>query len=107
MEPIQASAATLSSVGDYEIVRVLSEGNHGRFFLARPPARLGIPDEFVAVKVFVGVCTEQAYDRCVRELRVFAQVSSEHLVRIYDAALEDNFFYAMEYLPLGSLATPA
>ena len=33
-------------------------------------------------------------------------VTSEHLVRVYDAALEDNFFYAMEYFPLGSLASP-
>jgi eukaryotic-like serine/threonine-protein kinase len=33
---------------------VLGEGNHGRFYLARPPARLGLPDEFVAVKVFSG-----------------------------------------------------
>jgi serine/threonine protein kinase len=107
MEPLQASSATLANVGDYEVVRLLGEGNHGRFYLARPPARLAIADEFVVVKVFVGVCTEQAYERCVRELRAFAQVTSDHLVRIFDAALEDNFFYAMEYLPLGSLATPA
>jgi serine/threonine protein kinase len=105
MEPVQT--LTLASVGDYEVVRLLSDGNYGRFYLARPPVRLGIPDEFVVVKVFVGVCTEQAYERCVRELRAFAQVSSNYLVRIFDAALEDNFFYAMEYLPLGSLAGPA
>lgn len=107
MEPIQASSATLANVGDYEVVRLLGEGNHGRFYLARPPARIAVADEFVVVKVFVGVCTEQAYDRCVRELRAFAQVTSDHLVRIYDAALEDNFFYAMEYLPRGSLAASA
>ena len=41
-----------AAVADYQVVRVLGEGNHGRFYLARPPARLGLPDEFVAVKVF-------------------------------------------------------
>jgi len=107
MRRSQPSTTTIANVGDYEVIRQLSDANHGRFYLARPPARLGIPDEFVAVKVFIGVCTEQAYERCVRELRAFSQVSSQHLVRIYDAALDDNFFYAMEYFPLGSLATPA
>jgi len=107
MEPIQSAAATLTSVADYEIVRLLGEGNNGRYYLARPPARLEIADEFVALKVFAGVCSEQAYDRCVRELRAFSQVRSPHLVRIYDAALQDSFFYAMEYFPLGSLAAPA
>jgi serine/threonine protein kinase len=109
MEPIQTPSGSthLASVGDYELVRLLGEGNNGRYYLARPPQRLCLTDEFVAVKVFSGVATEQAYERCVRELRAFAQVSSPYLVRIYDAALQDNFFYAMEYFPLGSLAVPA
>jgi eukaryotic-like serine/threonine-protein kinase len=104
MEPTQSPSGTLANVADYELVRLLGEGNNGRYYLARPPARLGLDDEFVALKVFAGVATEQAYERCVRELRAFAQVSSPYLVRIFDAALQDNFFYAMEYFPLGSLA---
>jgi serine/threonine protein kinase len=107
MEPMQTAGGTLVNVADYAIVRLLGEGNHGRFYLARPPQRLGIPDEFVALKVFAGIATEQAYERSVRELRAFAQVDSPYLVRIYDAALQDSFFYAMEYFPLGSLAAPA
>ena len=107
MEPNQNGGATLANVADYELVRLLGEGNNGRYYLARPPARLGLEDEFVALKVFAGVATEQAYERCVRELRAFAQVSSPYLVRIFDAALQDNFFYAMEYFPLGSLAAAA
>ena len=58
MQPTQLSSGTVANVADYEVIRLLSEGNHGRFYLARPPARLGIPDEFVALKLFLGVATE-------------------------------------------------
>lgn len=98
---------TPGAVADYEVVRLLGEGNHGRFWLARPPARLGLTDEYVALKVFGDRVGEQAYERGVRELRAFAAVRSEYLVRVYDAVLEDSFVYAMEYFPLGSLAAPA
>ena len=94
-------------LADFRVVRLIGEGNHGRFYLAQPPARLGIPDEFVAVKVFAGQCSEDAYRRGTRELRAFAAVDSPYLARVYDAVLEDNFLYAMEYFPLGSLAAPA
>jgi eukaryotic-like serine/threonine-protein kinase len=50
---------------------------------------------------------EHAYERGVRELRAFAAVSSSYLVRVFDAVLEDTFVYAMEYFPMGSLASPA
>jgi serine/threonine protein kinase len=100
-------APTLPVLADYEVVRQLGEGNHGRFYLARPPARLGLSDEYVAVKVFAGQCSEDAYRRGTRELRAFAAVDSPHLARVYDAVLEDNFLYAMEWFPLGSLAAPA
>jgi serine/threonine protein kinase len=96
-----------ATVADYEIVRLLGEGNHGRYYLARPPARLGLADEYVALKVFGDRVGEQAYERGVRELRAFAAVRSPHLVRVFDAVLEDSFVYAMEYFPLGSLAAPA
>jgi eukaryotic-like serine/threonine-protein kinase len=107
MDVVGLVGAQPTAIADYQVVRVLGEGNHGRFYLARPPARLGIPDEFVAVKVFTGQHSEQAYQRGVRELRAFAKVSSPYLVRVYDAVLQDSFLYAMEYCPLGSLADPA
>lgn len=103
----RATSPTPAAVADYEIVRLLGEGNHGRFYLARPPARLGLDDEFVALKVFGDRVGEQAYERGVRELRAFAAVRSPYLVRVFDAVLEDSFVYAMEYFPLGSLASPA
>jgi serine/threonine protein kinase len=101
--PVQA----VPVLADFRVVRLIGEGNHGRFYLAHPPARLGIDDEFVAVKVFAGQCSEDAYRRGTRELRAFAAVDSPYLARVYDAVLEDNFLYAMEYFPLGSLAAPA
>lgn len=96
-----------AAVADYAVVRLLGEGNHGRYYLARPPERLGIADEFVALKVFGDKIGDQAYDRGVRELRAFAAVRSPYLVTVYDAVLEDRFAYAMQYFPLGSLAAPA
>lgn len=107
MTSANVTIGTPDRIADYQVVRLLGEGNHGRFYLAVPPARLGIPDEYVALKVFTGHCSEQAYDRGVRELRAFAQVSSPYLVRVYDAVLHESFLYAMEYFPGGSLAVPA
>jgi eukaryotic-like serine/threonine-protein kinase len=107
MDAVGLGSSVPATIADYSVVRMLGEGNHGRFYLARPPARLGLPDEFVAVKVFTGQHSEQAYERGVRELRAFAQVKSPFLVKVYDAVLQDSFLYAMEYLPLGSLAAPA
>lgn len=104
---MSAGAAVPVTVADYEIVELLREGNNGRFYLTRPPARLRLDDEFVVLKVFGDRIGEQAYNRGVRELRAFAAVRSPYLVRVYDAVLEDRFAYAMEYLPLGSLAAPA
>src|SRR4051812_1950285 len=94
-------------IADYEVVRALGEGNHGHYFVARPPERLGLDVEFVTLKVFGDRVAEQAYERGVRELRAFAAVRSEYLVRVYDAMLEDTFVYATEYFPLGSLAVRA
>jgi serine/threonine protein kinase len=89
------------------VVRQLGEGNHGRYYLARPPARLELAEEFVALKVFGDRVGELAYERGVRELRAFAAVRSPYLVTVYDAVLEDTFAYAMQYFPLGSLSAPA
>lgn len=103
----RTSPVVPAAIADYVILRQLGEGNHGRYYLARPPARLELTDEFVALKVFGDRVGELAYDRGVRELRAFAAVRSPYLVTVYDAVLEDTFAYAMQYFPLGSLATPS
>ena len=95
------------AIADYRIIGLLGEGNNGRFYLAEAPPRLGLSTDRVAIKVFSGLVDKDAYRRGVRELRAFAAVPSPRLVQIYDVVLEDNFLYAMEYFPLGSLASPA
>lgn len=98
------STPTMSGIADYEFVRSLGRGNHGEFFIARKPARLPVDAEFVAVKVLSGPTSEDVFRRATRELSAFAQVQSPHLVRLYDAGQQgDAFYYAMEYLPDGSL----
>lgn len=98
----------MEPIADYELVRSLGAGNHGEFFLARPPARLGIADEYVAVKVLAGPTNEDTFRRATRELKAFAKVQSPFLVRLLDAGQDgDRFFYTIQYFPLGSLAAPA
>jgi eukaryotic-like serine/threonine-protein kinase len=94
-------------IADYEFVRQLGDGNHGTFHLAERPARLPVPDQHVAVKVLSAPTSEETFRRATKELRAFAAVRSPYLVSLYDAGQEGGvFYYAMEFLPLGSLASP-
>lgn len=98
----------MDGIADYEFLRSLGQGNNGEFFLAKTPARLPIEAEYVAVKVHVGATTQQTVRRATRELQAFAGVSSPYLVTLFDAGQDrGTFYYAMEYLPRGSLAKPA
>jgi serine/threonine protein kinase len=104
---VETTAAMLPAmITGYDVVRQLGEGGHGRCYLVRPPARLGLADEFVVLKMFNDRVSEQAFERGVRELRAFAAVPYDQIVRVYGAVLEASFGYAMEYFPLGSLAAP-
>jgi eukaryotic-like serine/threonine-protein kinase len=103
---MSADEAIPAAIADYRILGLLGEGNHGTFYLAEAPVRLGLSGSLVALKVFVDQVGDDAYRRGVHELRAFAAVPSPHIVHIYDAVLEDTFFYAMEHFPLGSLAAP-
>lgn len=94
-------------IADYRVQRSLGYGNNGQVYLARPPRRLGLDEEFVAVKVFDGPCSDSSYERAVEELRVASAPGSPYLARVLEAALDGaSFFYAMDYVPLGSLAAP-
>lgn len=94
-------------LADFTVLRRLGEGGNGTFYLAVPPQRLGIATDRVVLKVFSGVCSDDAYRRGVRELRAFAAVRSPYLASLYDAVLQGQFMYAMEFFPLGSLQAPA
>ncbi|MHB8340874.1 MAG: serine/threonine-protein kinase [Mycobacteriales bacterium] len=98
----------MERIADYTFIRSLGEGNHGEFFLAKPPARLRLDREFVAVKVLAGQTNEEAFRRTTRELRAFATARSPYLVTLFDAGQDGGrFFYSMEYFSVGSLAAPA
>jgi serine/threonine protein kinase len=97
-----------TGIADYEFVRPLGRLGRGDYYLARRPDRVPVDDEFVTVKILAGSAGEDAFSRATRELRAFAAVQSPQLVRLFDAGQEgDSVFYAMEYHPLGSLASPA
>lgn len=96
-----------AAIADYRIVRALGAGSHGISYLAVPPERLALRIEHVALKVFSNPVGEDAYHRGVRELRTFCEVRSPNLLRLYEAALGDQFMYSMDYLAGGSMAAPA
>jgi serine/threonine protein kinase len=98
----------MQGIADYEFLRPLGFGNHGQVFLARRPVRLPVEVEFVAVKVLASESTADTFRRASRELRAHARLHSPYLVSLYDAGQHDGiFYYAMEYLPEGSLAKPS
>lgn len=98
----------MDGIADYRFVRPLGRGNHGDFYLAETPERLGLDVEHVVCKVLHPTAADDAFRRATRELRTFAAVESPLLVTLYDAGQDgDRLYYSMEYLPLGSLARPA
>jgi eukaryotic-like serine/threonine-protein kinase len=95
---------TATAIGDYQLHGRLGEGTHGRFYLATPPARLGLDAERVVVKIVESV-DDSVFRRFTRELKSFSRVASTHLVKLYDAGQhEGRFFYSMEHCTRGSLA---
>jgi eukaryotic-like serine/threonine-protein kinase len=95
-------------IADYQFIRRLGDGGHGVFYLARRPDRLPVDAEFVAVKVLSGGSSQDVFRHAARELAAFAAVSSPYLVTLYDAGQQgEQLYYSMEYLPGGSLASPA
>ena len=97
----------MQGIADYEFVRPLGESNYGTNYLATAPARLGIAAAEVVVKVIAGPTSDDAFRRATRELKHFSVADSDRLVAVYDAGRHGGaFYYAMEFLPLGSLETP-
>jgi eukaryotic-like serine/threonine-protein kinase len=98
----------MQGIADYEFLRPLGAGTYGQVFLARRPVRLPIEAEYVAVKVLAAESTADTFRRAARELRAAAAVRSPYLVNLHDAGQHDGiFYYAMEFLPEGSLRRPA
>lgn len=97
----------MDAIADYTDLRPYGHGDQGTFYLATPPARLGIPGP-VVLKVLDAALEPDRLRRVTQELQLFAAVDSPFLVRLLDAGHEDGrFFYAVEHLGYGTLADPA
>ncbi len=97
----------MDRIGDYVLLRELGRGVHGRVFLARAPARLGLDVEQVAVKVLAVPGSDTGFGAVAEELTAYADVGSERLLELYEVAMEgDTVYYAMRHEPHGSLAAP-
>lgn len=95
-----------AQIADYAITGTIGDGNHGSFFLAAPPDRLGDVGEQVVLKLVAGG-DDAAFRRFTRELRLFNRVPHPGLVRLFDAGQhEDWFFYSMEWCAGGTLGEP-
>lgn len=93
-------------IADYELADELGRGNHGRFYKAVPPPRLGVDAEWVALKLLDQHADGDGFRRFANELQILAAVRSPHLAGILDAGQQAGIlFYAMPYYERGSLAT--
>ncbi len=94
----------MTYLADYELLEWLGPGNHGDWWLARPPERLGHGDERVAVKALWRDASELDFERMARELRLLSMVQSPHLVHLIEAGESDGrLFYVRTHHPDGSL----
>ena len=97
----------MDRIGDYVLLRELGRGVHGRVFLARAPARLGVDGEPVAVKVLSVPGTDGGFSALAEELMAYADVESSRLLELYELAMDGStVFYSMHHEALGSLAAP-
>ncbi len=98
----------MNGIADYVFLRHLGDGNHGSFWLARPPERLGTTQESVAVKVLAQRATEDDFRRMTNELRIYSLVECADLVEILDAGHDDGqLFYTTMFHENGSLDRPS
>ena len=98
----------LSGIADYEFIRLLGEGNHGSFWLARCPERLGLDVDQVAVKTLAHNANDADFDRLSAELQLYAAIPCPELVPLYDVGQQGaTLYFAGRYFPDGSLAQPA
>ncbi len=92
-------------LGDYELIERLGDGNHGIFHIAKPPARLGLADPMVTLKVLDHFGSADDFKRITNELRLLHSLQSPHLVELLDAGSVDGRMYlATRFYPGGPLS---
>lgn len=75
----------MTLIGDYELATEMAAGNHGVFYRAAAPRRLGIADRYVAVKVLGPSASDDDFRRISNELRLLHSLQSDYLVELIDA----------------------
>ncbi len=91
-------------IGDYEVIDTIGDGNHGVYHTARPPARLGLNDPVVVLKVLDGLGSADDFKRITNELRLLHSLRSPHLVELLDAgSVEGRMYLATRHYPAGDL----
>ncbi len=90
-----------TSIGRYEVERLLGEGGMGVLYLARDP----VLDRHVALKL-LRVNGEDLRRRFMREAQSAARLQHPNIVTVYDVGDHDGQLYiAMEYIDGDTLAT--
>lgn len=84
-----------STIGPYEIVKVVGRGATGTVYSARQE---GSASE-VAIKVLQSGASDEAYDRFAREISIARRLVHRHIVRVLDSGEHDDApFLVMEML---------
>ena len=102
----------MKSIADYELIEQLQPGNHGTFYKARPPGRLGHEQDVVAVKILDRHATDNEFKRMAAELQLLLELDHPRIVDVLDAGHEDGrLYYVTRFyheggLPLGPASDP-
>ncbi len=95
----------MRTFADYQLVEQLQKGNHGTFFIAKPPARLGYAEDLVALKILDRHATDNEFKRMAAELQLLLELEHPHIVGVLDAGHENGrLYYTTRYFRDGSLS---
>lgn len=111
---------TSEQIADYELVSRVGRGLTGEVHVARPPHRLGLEAETVALKVLDRGHSRERFLDAARLLQRFAAVAagagtsrgavtgSARVVEVYEVGRQtDTIWFSMAHHPQGSLVNPA
>ena len=94
----------MDQIADYVVERTMRRGNHGVMYVARPPARLGLGETPVVVKLLDHHATDVEFRRIANELRLMNSAGSPQIVKLLDAGNQaGRLFMVMPYYAEGSL----
>jgi len=92
---------------DYTDLHFLGESNHGLYYRARPPGRLGVSGH-VSIKVLVRDSSDAQWQSVAREIRLLSSITSPWVVKFYEAGHRNGrLYFAMEHATMGTLAQPS